>query len=198
MGLYLNVRSQSHYQLRGSLAHCSSPLLMRSEMLLAPMTCSTDQVGKEMLWSVLGKTCSDHQHYHAHSGACWPTEAFCLCLQRKKSAHSWADIVVLRATHSRFSPCKGTNCSLGMPPLSEVVPVTVATSKAMEAGLPFVSPCAPSRGQYAPGRKEPSAPKASTKLGCFLLYFTCRSFVIQKWIEERAITKAVVWLKYLW
>lgn len=46
--------------------------------------------------------------------------------------------------------------------------------------------------------KSPQLQRPAPNWERFLLYFTCRSFAIQKWIEERAITKAIVWLKYLW
>lgn len=47
-------------------------------------------------------------------------------------------------------------------------------------------------GKCSPGRKEHSSSKTNTKLEYFLLYFSYRSFVIQKRFEERAIIKPLM------
>jgi len=60
------------------------------------------------------------------------------------------------------------------------------------------SPTASCTGKCSPGRKERLAPKTDTKPEYFLLYFSYRSFAIQKRIEERAIIKTIsVLLQYL-
>lgn len=172
MGLYLNVRSQSLCQLWGSLAHCSSPLLMHSAILLAPMTCSTDQIGKEMLWpSVL--PCPPRSML-ANRG-------LCLCLQRKKSEHSWA-VVVLRATHHQFPPAKELTAPWGCFPWVRWSQPQRLWPRPWRLGCALWAPvCHQGTSVHLEG-KSPQLQRPAPNWERFLLYFTCRSFAIQKWI----------------
>lgn len=112
-----------------------------------------------------------------------------------------------RIIHHQLSPCRGT----------EVLPEDVSprgrredvlAPRRREPGGGVQPGCSSSprwrsggsaslgvqgTGECSPGRKEHSAPKTNTKPEYFLLYFSYRSFVIQKRIEERAIIKPLMY-----
>lgn len=88
-----------------------------------------------------------------------------------------------------------TNCSLERSPRGRKV-VALATSRG--AGRWAQPECSSTHHtvspmvRCSPGRKEHAAPKTNTKPEHFLLYFSYRSFVIQKRTEERAIIKPLM------
>lgn len=135
---------------------------------------------------------------------------FCLPSKRQKTQEKSSSthfyLAKQRIIHHQLYPCKGTKAlSEDISPRGRwdvlaprrcepgggVQPGSSSTPHWRSRGSASLS--VQGTGKCSPGRKERSAPKTNTKPEYFLLYFSYRSFVIQKRIEERAIIKPLMY-----
>lgn len=136
---------------------------------------------------------------------------FCLPSKRQKtqekSSSTHFNPAKQRIIHHQLCPCKGTKvlsedisprgrredvlAPRRCEPGGEVQPGSSSTPRWRSGGSASLG--VRGTGKCSPGRKERSAPKTNTKPEYFLLYFSYRSFVIQKRIGERAIIKPLMY-----